>query len=221
MRLIVVSLLILLAGFPQVQATDYEWPEPVEYDWPDQPVPEKSWDHVILYFTQGKGCPPCVREETVEFPVLKKSGWKIGSSRTASHIRVIDIHENPECAESYKISVTPTFVLVRIGGGVYTEIGRKTGFVKAKEIGEWSIKLSGSNQSNVRRPYPLRGSNWTGPDGVHQLGSREEAIRHLLYDGEHIGKFTRPQLSKLSLGELRALHSDDHERRVNWSILEN
>lgn len=68
--------------------------------------------------------------------------------------------------------------------------------------------------------YPTSSEfNWTGPDGVHPLRSKQEALDHLLLDPNHGPRFIREFLSHLSLSELRAIHSDDHDRRVQWAYL--
>ncbi len=57
----------------------------------------------------------------------------------------------------------------------------------------------------LRTGYPLRGSLWSGcPNWQH------------LDTGEHRGKFDRAWLASLTPSEVQALHSDDHEGRVNW-----
>lgn len=215
---IFISLLFLILPTTLI-AEIHDWPS--VHKWPeivDQP------QYVVLYFTQGESCAPCLREETEVFPELRKHGWLIGSAKERQHIRVIDIREHPECAEAYKVDSTPTFVMVELKKGAVTERARRVGFTDDVQLGTWYNDIVNGKAPKGKAPhvpYPTRWRNWTGPDGRHQLSSREEAIRHLLSDGEHVGKFTRSQLDKLSLSELRALHSDDHERRVKWSVLRN
>ena len=57
------------------------------------------------------------------------------------------------------------------------------------------------------------GSNWTYPV---QGNRRESLIRHLMGElgaKKHAEKFDRRELEKLSLKQLEALHSNDHEGR--------
>lgn len=54
---------------------------------------------------------------------------------------------------------------------------------------------------------------WTSP-----AKTREDLIRHL-QGGEHAGKFTLAYLQSLTWEQLNALHSDDHERRVQWPLV--
>lgn len=49
--------------------------------------------------------------------------------------------------------------------------------------------------------------------------TRSSIIRHLLEDGIHRGKFSRAGLESMSTSELLALHSDDHQGVVDWSIV--
>lgn len=62
--------------------------------------------------------------------------------------------------------------------------------------------------------YPLRG-RWWSVDGDFRP-TRQQLITHL-GTGEHKGQFSLAYLNGLSLEELHSLHSDHHERRVQWS----
>jgi len=66
--------------------------------------------------------------------------------------------------------------------------------------------------------YPIRGSYWSV--GSNWRPSKSEVIYHLLYSGQHAGKFTKSYLDQLSWNELQSLHSDDHESRVKWASVE-
>ena len=57
--------------------------------------------------------------------------------------------------------------------------------------------------------YPTRESNWTFPGTTH-----DELIEHILTHDNHSGKFSAEWLRRLTFEELKALHSDDHEDRV-------
>jgi hypothetical protein len=72
-----------------------------------------------------------------------------------------------------------------------------------KEVGDQCRPLSA-----VDLDYPDRLNNWTFPGK-----SREELVNHLLTAKKHAGKYTPHILNKLSLPDLLALHSDDHEDR--------
>lgn len=168
----------------------------------------------ILFFTQ-KSCPPCRQEENIEFPKLRQSRWFVDKLGNTATLSIIDIDEFPGAAEKYGIEQTPTHILYESERKLDTRIGYQT----AENLKAWYESKEESNTKQSRKSYPLRGGNWTGPDGKHQLWSREQAINHLLNDGEHRGKFTQFQLNQMTLLELRALHSDDHEQRVHWDIL--
>ena len=62
--------------------------------------------------------------------------------------------------------------------------------------------------------YPLRNSNWSGP-----VATKADAINHLLNHPNHRGQFKLSFLQSLSLSELQALHSDDHEinKPFSWA----
>lgn len=207
---ILISLVVLI--LPSIlTAGDHDWPS--IHQWPKIERPGRH----ILFFTQ-KPCPPCDQEIKIEFPKLEKEGFIIKPLGEISNVSVIDIRKYPGVAEKYEVDITPYFVMIDENGKEVST--RRVGYHTADQIKKW-YRSSNPDDQVKRSQYPLRWKNWTGPDGRHQLSSREEAIQHLLNDGEHRGKFTRLQLDKLSLGELQALHSDDHEQRVNWSVLNN
>lgn len=70
------------------------------------------------------------------------------------------------------------------------------------------------NPKPVQATYPTRGSWWTFPGNT-----REQLIYHLQL-GEHAGKFDSRWLQTLTMAQLQSLHSDDHERRVNWGYVQ-
>ena len=65
----------------------------------------------------------------------------------------------------------------------------------------------------VDAKYPHRSSWWTV---AKRYPSREAMIKHLS-SGQHEDTFDLNWLDTLSRDELHALHSDDHENKVNWS----
>ncbi len=187
-----------------VLGADYLWP--ATYNWPQaQYAPVKH----LLFFTQ-KSCPPC-RQEEAEFAKLKQKGWLVEKLGTTSNISIVDINEFQEIADKYSITQTPTFILIEGD----KRLSQRVGFQTSDQISRWYK----AEKETTRKVYPQRSSNWTGPDGRHQLYSREQAIQHLLEDGTHRGKFTRLQLQQMTLSELRALHSDDHEGRVQTQYI--
>jgi hypothetical protein len=56
-------------------------------------------------------------------------------------------------------------------------------------------------------------SQWTFPGST-----RNDLIRHL-QDGQHRGKFTLSQLNRMTFGQLKQLHSDDHSGQIAWGQL--
>lgn len=66
--------------------------------------------------------------------------------------------------------------------------------------------------------YPIRGNYWSV--GSSWNPSRSQVIYHLLYGGQHSGKFSKSYLDKLSWNELQSLHSDDHEANVKWASVQ-
>ena len=72
----------------------------------------------------------------------------------------------------------------------------------------------GPSKPKVAVAYPLRNSNWSGP-----VATKADAINHLLNHPNHRGQFKLSFLQSLSLSELQALHSDDHEinKPFHWA----
>lgn len=202
------NFLILLFSFTSFLGAEekYSWPEvqKPEYSWPEY----KKQDHRHILFLTQKGCAPCKQEETDEFPKMIKSGFLIKKFKTGlCNVSIVDIDEFSEIQKAYEVQSTPTFILLE-GNKV---VGRKVGFQTAEQLKKWYF-----GQVVSANRYPTRSNNWTGP-----IGSKESAINHLLFGGEHRGKFTRSMLEKMSIEELWALHSDDHEHRVHWDVLKN
>ncbi len=66
--------------------------------------------------------------------------------------------------------------------------------------------------------YPIRGNYWSV--GSNWSPSKSQVIYHLLYGGQHAGKFSKSYLDQLSWNELQSLHSDDHEANVKWASVQ-
>lgn len=62
--------------------------------------------------------------------------------------------------------------------------------------------------------YPVRGSHWTINGNSRPT---QQALLVHLQSGQHYGKWDAEWLKSLSYEELRSLHDDDHEGRVQWS----
>ncbi len=67
--------------------------------------------------------------------------------------------------------------------------------------------------SGPKGKYPHRESWWTVGK---RYPDREAMVKHLS-SGQHKGVFAIEWLASLSRDELHALHSDDHEKKVQWS----
>lgn len=61
--------------------------------------------------------------------------------------------------------------------------------------------------------YPQRASWWTV---AKRYPDREAMVKHLSL-GQHEGTFDLGWLGSLTRDELHALHSDDHENKINWT----
>ena len=70
-----------------------------------------------------------------------------------------------------------------------------------------------SDEPIVDAKYPHRASWWTV---AKRYPSREAMVKHLS-SGQHEGTFDLTWLDALTRDELHALHSDDHENKIDWS----
>lgn len=162
---------------------------------------------------------------------LREQGWRIeytidGRLRTNPHIVVCD-----------RISPSaPAQFIGEILGGNWT-IPCAVQFKDGKIIRSWAEDCERPLDSWTfgwlatgidKRPvdidpkprmggYPRRSGNWSVNGSWRP--SKSYVISHLLNHGNHRGKFDKTWLQSLSLGELRGLHDDDHERRVRWSYV--
>ena len=193
-KAVVGSLFTLVVQVVVISGVEYDWP-PL-YPWPEiqKPTGAVVDNRPVMKFYAVKKCGPCrAAKEKLTDKVRKELPFQV-------EIADDDVEK--------KWGEHPVFTW-RVGNQGWNTKGFSD-IPSLVAIWKQTQKTTGI--------YPTRWSNWTGPDG-EPLHTREQAIRHLLFDGEHRGKFTRPQLEKLSLIQLQSLHSDDHERKVQWSSL--
>ena len=67
-------------------------------------VPEPELTREVLFFTMP-GCPPCERAKP-RVEEMRKQGLKVTE---------VDIYEQPELARQYRITQTPTFIILEDG----------------------------------------------------------------------------------------------------------
>lgn len=70
-----------------------------------------------------------------------------------------------------------------------------------------------TEDSDAGTKYPQRTSWWTVGK---RYPNREAMVKHLAI-GQHEGVFDLGWLNSLTRDELHALHSDDHENKINWN----
>lgn len=75
------------------------------------------------------------------------------------------------------------------------------------------VEKTESSDTNQDAKYPHRSSWWTVGK---RYPDREAMVKHLS-SGQHEGIFAIEWLETLTRDELHALHSDDHEKKVNWN----
>ena len=189
----------LLAVPSTVLAGEYPWPDlPSNYQWPAVKVVGDP--RPVVKFFHSAGCAPCrLAKNALTAQVRKDLPFQLVE---------IDAEKSREW------------------GGAVPAFTWGEGSARKVIVGWYGVNAlvsawSKGQVAGVRRSYPTRGGNWTGPDGRHQLGSVQQAIAHLTGDWPHRGHFKLSVLSSLSLDQLRALHSDDHEGRVKWDTLRN
>jgi thiol-disulfide isomerase/thioredoxin len=122
----------------------------------------------ILVFT-SKGCGPCrtLEQPGGAFPALRSTGWSIGPE--GKHLRVIDVDQNPLCAEAWKVTSLPCFIRVRDS----KEVSRRTGALSHQQI----AALWGSDSVGNVVTFPFR-QHWTHPADIR---------KHLLEDHRYTG----------------------------------
>lgn len=74
------------------------------------------------------------------------------------------------------------------------------------------LEESKTVESDKATAYPHRSSWWTV---AKRYPDREAMVKHLS-SGQHEGTFDLDWLNSLTRDELHALHSDDHEKKINW-----
>lgn len=74
-------------------------------------------------------CGPCQRFKNEEAPKLIKFNWKVGATKD-SHVRIVDIDENPEMFAKYRGVKVPLFILF----DKEKEISRVEGFQTAYQV---------------------------------------------------------------------------------------
>lgn len=85
---------------------------------------------------------------------------------------------------------------------------------KPSEIAQVAYAEEAETKSvNTGTKYPHRASWWTVGK---RYPDREAMVKHLS-SGQHKGVFLPQWLATLSRDELHALHSDDHEKKVDWT----
>ena len=75
-------------------------------------------------------------------------------------------------------------------------------------------KTVGPEDAVTEGKYPNRSSWWTV---AKRYPNREAMVKHLS-GGQHEGTFDLEWLDSLTRDELHALHSDDHEGKINWEF---
>ena len=75
-------------------------------------------------------------------------------------------------------------------------------------------KTVGPDDAVTEGKYPYRSSWWTV---AKRYPNREDMVEHLS-GGQHEGMFELEWLDSLTREELHALHSDDHEGKINWEF---
>ena len=90
---------VIVPGTPPVVEPEVVLPNPA----PD-PDPALEPTREVLFFTQ-EGCPPCERVKP-RMEELRKQGLKVTE---------IDVRERPDLVRQYRITQTPTFVVLQDG----------------------------------------------------------------------------------------------------------
>lgn len=98
---------------------------------------------VVLMKFGATWCPPC-RKIDRELIQLDRMGLPLT-------IKKIDVDEQPELAERYRISSIPRLILIRDG----RKIGDKTGFMTSSELSSWiedkaSVQAGSAPKSRVQ-----------------------------------------------------------------------
>lgn len=209
-----ILLLAILLPWAQAYATDYSVlssPGPLastertEYSELTDSVDLDGRTERLLYFT-ADWCINCKTKVKPELDALKEAGWKIGGD-PESHIQVIDIDYKPDWQRRFKVTSLPTFVML----SNEKEVRRHVGVADRNQID----KLF---KGATCQPYPSRNGWWTVLGEPNP--SRARLLEHLIGHPNHSGKFDTAWLKRQSYESLMSLHSDDHERAVNWDYVQ-
>jgi hypothetical protein len=90
---------------------------------------------------------------------------------------------------------------------------------KASNSAEIPLQRTAPGQSQMMQgaSYPTHSQRWNVAGNWSP--SREQLVAHLM-GGQHSGKFSQSYLNGLSVAELKSLHDDDHEGRVQGSYVQ-
>lgn len=179
----------------------------------------------VIFFTSQTSY-DCLKIQMQYFPLLREVGWAVSEDESAQ-VRIVDVKRNPDLWQRYgsEKDGLPQFVTVYDG-----EVIRSLRKGCATPMDQWGVGWLYHGVDERPEPkrervtadsngiYPVRGS-WWSVEG-HWNASKSYVIHHLLTSPNHTR--LRPyadQIRRLSRVEAHSLHSDDHERRVNWSSL--
>lgn len=193
-----------------------------------------------LYFycdeTWCPGCPRAKKEMAAAWPALQKAGWKRGFSRgkplegvNITMVYAIDPDDPPQMllamlGEDWQL---PALVYWESGAVVRAWVPECE-----RPLDQWTVGwLATGKDLRPIKPmlqsgglYPTR-SGWWSVEGTWNA-SRDYVLSHLTnggpqgqhttsVSGQRVSKFDTAWLNALSRAELHAVHSDDHEGRVN------
>lgn len=195
MRFLFCAFFVLGSVTPALEAGgDWDFfAEPVAMAEPD---PEPVGLPVVYYFTRSD-CPPCAK--------LKR---EIKAITTCNFIE----SETPDWVKAF-----PSLMWEDARGNWATFEGwDKEAFLKKYK--ETTRKKTAT--ATVSSGYPLRprGARVWNVDGYNNP-SKSYVINHLMAAPDHAGEFSRERLEGLTVAELRALHSDDHDGIVKTQYL--
>lgn len=156
----------------------------------------------IVYRWTRPNCPPCRQSENDE----------VADREMFAAIGVV-FRDGAAAYPNIKPEQVPFFRWVDSGG----TWRYSTGWTNSRDFISSFLRSDQKAQQEARASrsasYPTAPAvrAWDGPDET-----KAEIISHLLTAPNHRGKFTEVALQAMTLQQLRALHSDDHERAVRW-----